>query len=444
MEIVAIDDDPILLHTIKMVLEEDYGEILVLEHPRLLENQLIENKISVLILDLNFAIGTSDGNEGLAWIGRIHEQWPQISIIVLTAHGLIDVAVKSLKQGAMDFLEKPFVNEKLIATVKSALTLAHSKQELQDAVSQKKSLINQLNKGFSYVSGNAENMKRVHNTILKIADTDAPVVITGEHGAGKEMIARLIHQESGRVTGPFVHVDLGATQESLFESVLFGHAKGAFTDAGQEKAGLIETANLGTLFLDGIGELPKRQQAKLLTVLQNREVMRVGEHLPRAVDFRLICATHLSIEQLADEQYLRQDLFFRINTVALEIPALRHRIDDIKDLVYHFLYLFNRKYQKELSFSQSDLAKLRNHHWPGNIRELKNTIERMVILHENEENILQLPDYSQNDQSDNLYELEREKIAEIIARHAGNISRAAQELGIGRNTLYRKIKKYDL
>lgn len=444
MEIVAIDDDPLLLHTIKMVLEEDFGEILTLSHPNLLENQLIENQIRVILLDLNFALGTSDCNEGLAWISRIKEQWDHISIIVITAHGFIDVAVKSLKQGATDFLEKPFANEKLIATVKAALTLANSKQQIQEVVSQKKSLIHQLNKGSSYVSGKSENMEKIHQTIVKIADTDAPVLITGEHGTGKEMIARLIHRESGRVTEPFVHVDLSSTHETLFESILFGHAQGAFTDAGKEKAGLIETANLGTLFLDGIGELPKRQQAKLLTVLQNREVMRVGEHLPRVVNFRLICATHLPIHQLSDEVNLRQDLFFRINTVVIELPALRHRLDDFKELVYHFLSQYNRKYQKDLKFSQAEIATLRNHNWPGNIRELKNTIERMVILHGEDSDLLQIQDYSPGDTTDNLYQVEKEKIAEIIARHSGNISRAAQELGIGRNTLYRKIKKYDL
>ena len=301
MDIVAIDDDPLLLHTIKMVLEEDFGEILTLTHPNLLENHLRDHEVQVILLDLNFAIGTSDGNEGLAWVSRIKEQWENISIIVLTAHGFIDVAVKSLKQGATDFLEKPFVNEKLIASVKAALTLARSKQQLEHLKTQKKSLINQLNRGSSYVTGNSENMKKVHDTIMKIADTDAPVLITGEHGTGKEMNARLIHQESGRVTEPFVHVDLSSTHETLFESILFGHAEGAFTDAGKGKEGLIETANLGTLFLDGIGELPKRQQAKLLTVLQNREVMRVGEHQPRLVDFRLICANHMPIDQLSDD-----------------------------------------------------------------------------------------------------------------------------------------------
>lgn len=444
MEIVAIDDDPLLLHTIKMVLEDDFGEVLTLTHPSLLENQLAANDIKVILLDLNFAIGVSDGSEGLAWIARIKEKWSHISIIILTAHGLIDIAVKSLKLGATDFLEKPFANEKLIATVRAALTLSRSQQQVTDLTRQNETLINQLNKTTNYVPGQSENMQKIYQTILKIADTDAPVLVTGEHGTGKEMIARLIHRESGRVTEPFVHVDLSSTHETLFESILFGHVEGAFTDAGKAKAGLIEAANLGTLFLDGIGELPKRQQAKLLTVLQNREVMRVGDHQPRLVNFRLICATHLTIEQLADDQHLRQDLFFRINTVVLEIPALRHRMDDFKALTDHFLHIFNHKYDKQLKLKQGEIAAMRKHTWPGNVRELENTIERMVILQGEGGQPLQEIDFLQADHTDNLYVVEKEKIAEMIARHSGNISRAAQELGIGRNTLYRKIKKYDL
>ena len=444
MEIVAIDDDPLLLHTIKMVLEEDFGEILTLPHPRQLENQLEQNDIKVVLLDLNFVIGSSDGSEGLAWISRIKARWSALSIIVLTAHGFVDIAVKSLKLGATDFLEKPFANEKLVATVQAALNLANSRQELKEITSHKESLVSQLNRSSSYVAGPSAIMARIHETILKIADTDAPVLITGEHGTGKELIARMIHQQSGRVAEPFVHVDLGATHETLFESILFGHAEGAYTDAGKGKAGLIETANLGTLFLDGIGELPKRQQAKLLTVLQSKEVMRIGEHQPRLVDFRLICASHLSSEQLADEQYLRQDLYFRINTVALEIPALRHRIDDFKTFTDHFLQRFNKKYHKDLKLTRDVLVSMREHTWPGNVRELENTIERMVILHEEGAAPLDIINKPLQELSDNLYEVEKEKIAEIIARHAGNISRAAKELGIGRNTLYRKIKKYDL
>jgi transcriptional regulator with PAS, ATPase and Fis domain len=258
------------------------------------------------------------------------------------------------------------------------------------------------------------------------------------------MIARLIHQESKRVTEPFVHIDLGSLVESLFESALFGHAKGAFTDAGEDKAGLVEMANLGTLFLDNISELSLNQQAKLLSVIQNREVMRVGEHLPRAVDIRLICTTHLSLDQLSSASYFRQDLFFRINTMVIELPPLRRRMDDIKPLIKYFLDHFNSKYNKAVSLSKTEISTLCNHSWPGNVRELMNTLERVVIMQGEESNSLQIKAFEHSEQSDNLYAIESAKIAELIARHTGNISRAAQELGIGRNTLYRKIKKYDL
>jgi len=443
MEIIAVDDDPILLHTIKMVLEKDFGEVITLEHPNLLENQLNKNEAMVIILDLNFVIGTSDGAEGLAWISRIKDQWDHISIVVLTAHGFVDVAVRSLKLGATDFVEKPFANEKLIATVKAAYTLAHSKRQLTSTLSEKNVLVNHLNRSAKYVAGTSTAIQKIHDLVLKVANTDASILITGEHGTGKEVIARLIHQESGRVANPFIHVDMGAITDSLFESTLFGHARGSFTDASEDKPGLLETANFGTLFLDGIGELPLHLQSKLLSVLQNREVTRIGEHVPRALDLRVISATHLSIDQLTEVKQFRQNLFFRINTVTIEIPPLRDRTEDIKPLIVHFLKYFNQKYAKDLELSKEEMTRMREHSWPGNVRELKNTIERMVIMENRGESQLDIRNFTVRE-SDNLYELEKEKIVEMIARHSGNISRAAQELGIGRNTLYRKMKKYGI
>ncbi|MEP1097094.1 MAG: sigma-54 dependent transcriptional regulator [Cyclobacteriaceae bacterium] len=443
MEIIAVDDDPILLHTIKMVLEKDFGEVTTLQHPNQLENQLSKNMSMVIILDLNFAIGTSDGAEGLAWISRIKDQWDHISIVVLTAHGFVDVAVRSLKLGATDFVEKPFVNEKLIATVKAAHTLALSKRQLKNILSEKDVLVNQLNRSEKYVAGTSLAMQKIHELVLKVANTEASILITGEHGTGKEVIARLIHLESARVANPFIHVDMGAITDSLFESTLFGHAKGSFTDAREDKPGLLEMANFGTLFLDEIGELPLHLQSKLLSVLQNQEVTRIGEHVPRALDLRVITATHFSVNHLTEEKQFRQDLFFRINTVTIEIPPLRDRTEDIKPLVAHFLKYFNQKYTKNSQLSKKEMNKMEEHSWPGNVRELKNTIERMVIMENCGESQLDIRDFTVRE-SDNLYELEKEKIAELITRHSGNISRAAQELGIGRNTLYRKMKKYGI
>ncbi|GAB5526884.1 MAG: sigma-54 dependent transcriptional regulator [Roseivirga sp.] len=441
MDILAIDDDPLMLHTVSMVLEEPFGEIHTLEHPSLAASLLESTDVKVMLLDLNFTIGDSDGAEGLAWIKRIKEQRPHISIVVLTAHGFLDIAVQSLKQGATDFLEKPFSNEKLVATVQAALNLANSQQNLAEVTSGRDLLINQPNQLSNMVTGTSESMKAVMHTVSKVASTDASVLITGAHGTGKEVLARLIHQQSTRAAQPFISVDLSAISRGLFESTLFGHVQGAFTDASQDKAGMMEGANLGTLLLDEIGNLPLELQTKLLSALQNREVSRVGEHRPRAIDIRLISTSHKSVEMLSDISQFRQDLLFRINTVHIELPPLRNRKSDIKPLTEHFLDQFNRKYDRSFGLSKQQLRELEDYHWPGNIRELRNSIERMVIMDN--------PDaFTGSDQTeakaDNLYEVEKRKIAEVMQRHSGNITHAAAELGIGRNTLYRKMKKYDL
>ncbi len=441
MEIIAIDDDPIMLHTISMVLEESFGEINTLEHPDRLSNLMTETNAKVVILDLNFSIGDSDGAEGLAWVKKISDSYPTVSIIILTAHGFLDIAVKSLKQGATDFLEKPFSNEKLVATVQAGLNLANAQLKLADVEKSRDLLINQVNRFNDMVIGTSSGMQKVMELIAKVANTDASVLITGEHGTGKEVLAQLIHQKSNRASQPFVVSDLTAISPGLFESTLFGHVKGAFTDASDDKTGLMETANLGTLLLDEIGDISLQLQSKLLAALENRAIHRVGEHRPRAVDIRVICTSHKSIDELYDTSLFRQDLLFRINTVHIEIPPLRHRREDIKELVIHFLGQFNRKYNRSFSLDKSQLNELTGYDWPGNVRELRNSIERMVIMDSKNE----FKDQSSTlSKEDNLYELEKNKIEEVIERHSGNISRAAAELGIGRNTLYRKMKKYGL
>lgn len=444
MEIIAVDDDPILLHTIRMVLESEFGDILTLEHPSLIENHIDLHAIKVIILDLNFAIGASDGSEGLGWLSKLRQTWKDVSIVVLTAHGFVDVAVKSLKQGATDFVEKPFSNEKFIATIMAARNLAESKMQLTSAKSANDTLLGQLSQPTNYVTGKSPSMHDIYQTVQKVAPTDAAILISGEHGAGKEVLARLIHQSSHRVSGPFMHIDLSAISEQLFESTLFGHIKGSFTDAVEDKTGLLELANGGTAFLDGIGNIPLHLQSKLLKCLQNQEVTRIGENYPRALDSRVISSTHLPISTIADDPGFRQDLFFRINTVTLEIPPLRDRIRDIKPLAQHFMDRFNDKYERKMALTRNDLQLLEKHEWPGNVRELKNTIERMVIMDQKNTETTLLNEFKPPREHENLYELEKSKIAEVIARYSGNMSRAAQELGIGRNTLYRKIKKYGL
>ena len=436
----AIDDDPLMLHTVSMVLEESFGEIYTAEHPSQGLTILEQQEIGVIILDLNFSIGEASGGEGLAWIKRIKDLYPDVSIVVLTAHGFVDIAVKALKQGATDFLEKPFSNEKLIATVHAGLNLAQSKRAISELNSRNDVLINQVNQFDQMIVGESVPMKRVMETVSKVADTDASLLITGEHGTGKEMLTKYIHQKSQRASAPLIQADLGAITASLFESTLFGHVKGAFTDASEDKAGLLEAANMGTMHLDELGNLPVVQQSKLLSVLQNREVNRVGENRARAVDIRLISTTHLSIEALSDASRFRQDLLYRINTVHIHLPSLRERKNDIQALADYFLSYFNKKYDRKLSLSKEEIKGLEAYPWPGNIRELKNSIERMVVMNQAET----LVESQDKTQTDNLYEVEKRKIAEILERHAGNITHAAAELGIGRNTLYRKLKKYDL
>ncbi len=441
MEIIAIDDDPMLLHTIQMVLQEPFGEIHSMQHPDGVLNILHQSAIKVIILDLNFSIGDDDGAEGLAWIRKIKEEKPEVSIVVLTAHGFLDVAVEALKQGATDFLEKPFSNEKFIATVQAALNLANSKQQLEEVTSSRDLLIRQTNQVHHGVIGESEPMRKIMDIISKTAGTDASILITGEHGTGKEVLARMIHNQSLRAAHPFIHADLGAISEGLFSSTLFGHVKGAYTDAHEDKPGLMEVANLGTLLLDEIGDLPLHLQSKLLSVLENRTVQRVGDHHSRAIDIRTISTSHKPLSMLQDSDQFRQDLLFRINTVHIEIPPLRERSADIVPLINHYLAVFNRKYDKTMAFEKPQMERFMAYSWPGNIRELRNTIERMVIM-ESATGFEEIERGSEN--QDNLYEVEKRKIEEVIKKHAGNISRAASELGIGRNTLYRKMKKYDL
>ena len=343
----------------------------------------------------------------------------------------------------MDFLEKPFANEKLVATVQAALNLTNAQLALQEVHAQKESLTRQMNQVGAMVLGKSPGMQQLYETIKKVAQTDASVLVLGEHGSGKEMVARLIHQHSVRVSQPLIHVDLSAITETLFESTLFGHVKGAFTDASEDQTGLMELANHGTLLLDEVGDMPLHLQAKLLRSLQDRTVTRVGDHRPRPIDIRVISTSHLGLAALSEPDRFRQDLLYRINTISVEIPPLRYRPEDIKPLTLYFLDLFNRKYQTKKDLSKEDYKELKAHSWPGNVRELRNTIEKMVILGESvtpasttAAGVVQ--------EEDNLYALEKQKISEVLARHHGNISRAAQELGIGRNTLYRKMKKYDL
>lgn len=445
MQIVAIDDDPLICHTLKMVLEEDFGEVLTLDHPSKLEFTDLATSPQVLLLDLNFAIGRSDGAEGLVWTSRILERYPELSIIILTAHGALDLAVKAVKRGAFDFLEKPFINEKLIATVSAAHQLAVSKQELRDSTSYNKQLLEHYHQPTDTVLGKSATMNKAWAMARKVASTDASVLVSGAHGTGKEVMAKWIHHYSGRSGEAFIHVDLAALPNSLFEASLFGYESGAFTDAQKSKAGLIELANMGTLFLDEIGEIPLELQVKLLSVLQKQEVQPIGSNQSRSVDVRLIAASGNDLEVMVDEGTFRADLLYRINTVAIELPPLKSRVADIPLFVHHFMDRYNRKYSKKTTIEKRQLKTLENYPWPGNVRQLENSIERAVIMSDTEllaEDIIPLA--RSTEKADDLYVVEHKKIEEVIKRFEGNISKAAKELGIGRNTLYRKMKKYGI
>lgn len=363
------------------------------------------------------------------------------------------MAVKAIKDGATDFVLKPWQNEKLLATISSATKLSESKKEIQDLLSKQKQLTYDLDSQFQDIIGTSEEMRKVFNIIQKVAKTDANVLILGENGTGKELVARAIHRQSGRSKEIFLSVNVGSLSESLFESELFGYAKGAFTDAKEDRAGRFEIASGGTLFLDEIGNLTPNLQVKLLAVLQNRLVTRLGANIARPVDIRLICATNLPISELKSEGGFRQDLLYRINTVEIQLPPLRKRMEDIPLLADHFLKMYCRKYNREFkTLSQDALTKLKNYDWPGNVRELQHTLERVVIM--SESSILSPTDFSLSSSESpsegmgltdyRLEEAEKMLIIKAVSKHDGNLTKAAKELGITRAALYRRLEKHGL
>lgn len=449
--ILIIDDEQDILLTARLFLKQHFTIVQAENDPRKLQDLLANENFDVILLDMNFSIGSTSGREGLHFLNMILTHDPSVPVILMTAYGDVELAVKAIKEGAFDFVLKPWENEKLMATVLAALQLRQSKLEVKELRSREKALSEDLQKGFSGFIGNSPAMKKVFADIEKVASTDANVLILGENGTGKELVARALHNRSHRATGPFISVDLGAINESIFESELFGHVKGAFTDAREDRPGRFEIANKGTLFLDEIGNLSLPLQSKLLTVIQNRQVTRVGSNKPIPVNIRLVCATNSDIYGMVALNSFRQDLLYRINTVEIQLPPLRERGEDIILLSEHFLEAYGRKYNKpKMRFSPTTLKKLEKYHWPGNIRELQHAVERAVIM--SDTNIIQssdfsfsLPDSKGNEkQHINLEEVERNAIKKVISKHGGNISHAAKELGLTRAALYRRIEKYGL
>lgn len=443
--ILVIDDDVDVLTAVRLLLKPEVKEIVTEKNPENIRSILSKQEFDIILLDMNFNSSINTGNEGIFWLKKIREFRSTAAVIMITAYGDIDLAIRSLKEGAYDFIVKPWHNEKLLVTIK-------------EAVKQKESKGNSVTNGSSIFEkellGESEIMKDIFYKVQKIAPTDANILILGENGTGKELIAKAVHHFSYRATKPFIKVDVGALTESLFESELFGHKKGAFTDARDDREGRFEAANSGTLFLDEIGNISLHQQAKLLSVLQNRMVTRLGTNESVPIDIRLICATNIPISELANENRFRKDLIYRINTVEIIVPPLRKRDSDILLLAEHFCKIYCDKYLKpRLGFDKSAREKLMSYHYPGNVRELQYAIERAVIMAETDsltaKDILFSPIESAPAEEDkiehsNLSTVEKNTILKVIEKNNGNISKAAKELGITRTALYRRLSKYDI
>ena len=445
--ILVIDDDTDVLTAVRLLLKPQVKEIVTEKNPEQIRTLLAKHSFDVILLDMNFNSSINTGNEGIFWLKKIKELKSDAAVIMITAYGGIDLAIRSLKEGAFDFVVKPWHNEKLVATIKEALQQKESKKGSIET-GKRESIIG------TELIGESEVVQDIFYKIKKIAPTDANILILGENGTGKEMIAKAIHQHSLRADKPFIKVDVGALTESLFESELFGHKKGAFTDAREDRQGRFEAANGGTLFLDEIGNISLHQQAKLLSVLQNRQVIRLGTNEPIPIDIRLVCATNVPLAELANENRFRKDLIYRINTVEIIVPPLRKRDNDIILLTKHFIKVYSNKYLKPtLSLDNNALDKLLNYYYPGNVRELQYAIERAVIMADGDvleakdiifSPIESAPAEQEVMASSNLSDVEKNTILKVIEKHNGNISKAAKELGITRTALYRRLSKYDI
>ncbi len=451
--LLIIDDDEDVLFSARLLLKQHYSIVRIEKDPNQIPAILKDAHYDVILLDMNFSGNATSGTEGFSWLKKILEVEPSSVVLLITAFGNIEMAVKAIKEGATDFVLKPWQNEKLLATISSAMRLSESRQEITDLLSKQKQLTSDLDSQFQEIVGTSEAIRQVFNTIQKVAVTEANILIVGENGTGKELVARAIHRQSRRSDKIFLGVDMGSLNENLFESELFGYVKGAFTDAKEDRAGRFEIASGGTIFLDEIGNLTPSLQVKLLAVLQNRQVTRLGANMPKPIDVRLISATNLPMDELKSEKRFRQDLLYRINTVEIRIPPLRDRGDDIPLLADHFLKMYSRKYNKPTrGFSTDALGKLKKYSWPGNVRELQHTIERGIILSESE--TLTADDFNLSSgetggdiiplNTFQLEEAEKLLIIRAVSKHDGNLTRAAKDLGITRAALYRRLEKYGL
>lgn len=451
--ILVVDDNEDLLLAARLFLKQHFLLVHTEQDPEKIPYLLKNENYDVILLDMNFTLDATSGTEGFTWLERILQIDPSAVVILITAYGDVEMAVRAVKVGATDFVLKPWQNEKLLATISSALNLRHSRLEVDRLRSRQQQLNQDIDQRYPEMIGISPAMQTVFGTIEKVAATEANVLILGENGTGKELVARALHRQSPRSDDVFISVDLGAIAETLFESELFGHVKGAFTDAKENRAGRFELASGGTLFLDEIGNLSLAMQAKLLSALEHRKVTRLGSNAVRDIDIRLICATNTPIYEMVSQNRFRQDLLYRMNTVEIHLPPLRERFEDIELLVEHFLASYTKKYKKTVKgLSAAALKKLQRYHWPGNIRELRHTLERAIILADS--NLLQPADFlfPETDSETegvvfdtyNLEDVEKTVIRKALKKHEGNISHTARELGLTRTSLYRRMGKYGL
>jgi len=451
-KIILVDDDPGIRDSGQMFLKQVFPVVRTESSPQNLVEIMKQEDFDVILLDMNFQKGEMDGKEGLNWLEKILETDPEAMVVFITAYGDIDLAIQSIKAGAADFIVKPWSNQKLLATILSCIRLRKAKTEVIRFKKTSERLSQDMDKDFQFFIGDSYPVKKIKEMIARVAETDADVLILGENGTGKELVAREVHRESTRKDQVFIAIDLGAVPETLFESELFGHVKGAYTDAYQDRPGRFELATGGTIFLDEIGNLSHPLQSKLLSVIENRKIIRIGSHIEIPVDVRLISATNRNLKQMVNERRFREDLLYRINTVEIHLPALRERKNDIPLLVDHFLEIYRQKYHKsELKISQHTLRKLKNYPWPGNIRELKNAVERAVILSSSGQlssaNLFPTSYPVPAPELQNIFNLEeneKQLIMKAINHNRGNMTRTARELGIARAALYRRMKKFGL
>lgn len=451
-KLLIVDDHKQVLKALIQLLEPEFNIITGISRPEQIIGYMNNEVYDVILLDMNFSAGVNTGNEGIYWLNRILKADPLAAVVMITAYSDVDLAVKAIKEGATDFVVKPWDNNKLITTLQSAFKLRQSKIENKKLRERQKQLNKGIIKQYGPLIGKSQVMENVLQVMNKVARTDANVLVIGENGTGKELIVKEIHNNSRRSTEVFISIDIGSITETLFESEMFGHIKGAFTDAREDKTGWFETASGGTLFLDEIGNLSLTMQSKLLTSIQNRVIYKVGSKTQIPIDIRLVCATNKNLEELVSKNLFREDLYYRINTIVIEIPPLRDRGDDIVLLAEHFLKEYAFKYEKfHLKFSSKTLDKLMKHNWPGNVRELRHTIEKSVILCDSDilmpEDFITLHSTQQqfhHKKPPTFAEIEKQALQTALQNNNGSVLKASKELEIARQTMYNKMQKYNL